>query len=63
MSRFNIFCNPFIEAQVGYLLDTYDAALRKQTEEYWRQTIAREIIETFPYMANIELVESKIRNG
>lgn len=46
----NIFRNPFIEAQVGYLLDAYDDGLRKQTEEYWRQTIVNEVLQRIESM-------------
>lgn len=43
MFRLNIFRNHNIDAQVGYLMDAYDQGLRKQTETYWRDTIAAEI--------------------
>lgn len=41
--RINIFRNPHIDAQVGYLLDSMIDARRKETEEYWRSTITDEI--------------------
>ena len=43
MGKINIFRNPFIDTQVGMLVDAYEDGLRKQTEEYWRKTIAQEI--------------------
>ena len=48
--RFNIFKNSRVDAQVGYLLDTYDDALRKKTEQYWRTTIANEVFNSCPYI-------------
>lgn len=45
MSRFNIFRNPIIDTQVSMLMDTFDLALRRQTEEYWRTVIVNEILE------------------
>jgi len=41
----NIFRNPFIDAQIGYLIDSYEGGLRKQTESYWRETIANDILK------------------
>jgi hypothetical protein len=46
--RLNIFRNPAIDAQVGYLIDSYQDALRKQTEEYWRNKITEEFINACP---------------
>ena len=49
--RINIFRNPFIDAQVGYLIDGMVDARRKETEQYWREKIVKEIqqrIETIP---------------
>lgn len=43
--RLNIFRNPFIDAQVGYLLDSMTDARRRETEEYWRNTIVKEIMQ------------------
>lgn len=43
--RFNIFRNPFIDAQVTMFIDTFDEAIRKQTESYWRNEIAKELEE------------------
>ena len=40
---FNIFRNPFIDAQVGYLLDSMIDARRKETEEYWRGIFEKEL--------------------
>lgn len=42
--KFNIFRNPFVDAQVGMLLGSFDDGIRKQTESYWRDTISKEII-------------------
>lgn len=63
MAKFNIFRNPFIETQVGYLLDAYDDGLRKQTEEYWRTKIAGEVLTKFPYAANINVIAEQIRTN
>lgn len=41
--RLNIFRNPFIDTQVGYLIDSMVDARRKETEAYWRTTIVNEI--------------------
>ncbi len=41
--RINIFRNPFMDAQVGYFLDSMIDARRKETEEYWRTVIVNEI--------------------
>lgn len=41
--KLNIFRNPFIDSQVGYLIDSYEDGLRKQTESYWRNKISEEI--------------------
>jgi hypothetical protein len=40
--KINIFRNPFIDAQVGFLIDSYEDGLRKQTESYWRKVIDKE---------------------
>lgn len=40
--KINIFRNPFVDAQVGYLLDSMVDARRKETEGYWREAISRE---------------------
>lgn len=48
--RFNIFRNPFVDSQVTFLLDTYDQALRNQTEEYWRDKIINEILQRIEKM-------------
>lgn len=41
--KLNIFRNPFVDSQVGLLLESYDDRLRRQTESYWRNKIASEI--------------------
>jgi len=43
--KFNIFRNPTIDAQVGYLIDSYQDALRNQTRDYWTEKISMEIAE------------------
>ena len=48
--RLNIFRNPFIDVQVGYLVDNLIDARRKETEEYWRETITKEILERMEYL-------------
>jgi len=63
MVKFNIFRNPFVDAQVSMLMDSYDNAQRKQTEQYWRSKIAGEILSAFPNMTNISIVADRIRNG
>ena len=45
MMRINIFRNPYIDAQVGMLLDSLDHARRKETEAYWRSMIVKEILQ------------------
>lgn len=42
--RFNIFRNPFVDAQVSMLLGSFDDGIRNQTEQYWREKISQEII-------------------
>jgi hypothetical protein len=42
--KMNIFRNPFVDVQVKMLMDSYDDGLRKQTESYWRNKIANEIV-------------------
>jgi hypothetical protein len=41
--RFNVFRNPYIDAQAGMLVDNFEQAVRNQSEEYWRNEIAKEI--------------------
>lgn len=41
--RINIFRNPFVDTQVGYLLDSMVDARRKETESYWTETILNRI--------------------
>lgn len=43
--RINIFRNPHIDAQVGYLIDSMVDSRRKETEKFWRQKITQEILE------------------
>ena len=43
--RFNIFRNPYVDAQVNMLLSSFDDGIRNQTEEYWRDKIAQEIVD------------------
>ena len=43
--KINIFRNPFIDVQVGYLIDNLVDARRKETESYWREVIVKEILE------------------
>jgi hypothetical protein len=43
--KFNIFRNPNIDAQVGYLIDSYQDALRNQTRDYWTEKIGVGIAE------------------
>jgi hypothetical protein len=43
--RLNIFRNHNIDAQVGYLIDAYQDALRSQTKGYWTEKIIIEISE------------------
>jgi hypothetical protein len=47
MVRLNIFRNPFIDARVEILMDSFDKALYSQTEEYWRGVCASEIRELY----------------
>jgi hypothetical protein len=44
--KFNIFRNSFIDAQVGYLLDSMVDARRKETEQYWRNKLQKEFQES-----------------
>lgn len=43
MPRFNIFRNKLADVQVKYLMDNFDSAIAKQTEQYWREKISEEI--------------------
>lgn len=45
MVNFNIFRNPFIDTQVSFLLGTLEDARRRETEQYWRNTIVNEILK------------------
>lgn len=40
--KINIFRNPFIDAQAGYLMDMMIDARRKETESYWRAVLEKE---------------------
>lgn len=40
MMRINIFRNPFMDAQVGYFIDSMVDARRKETEAYWTEQFA-----------------------
>ena len=48
MSRFNIFRNRNIDTQVSYLLQSFEDGLNRQTEDYWRKTIAEQIYDACP---------------
>jgi hypothetical protein len=52
MSRFNIFRNPYTDAQLGYLLDTMVDSRRRETESYWRTVIAEEVKNSCSYFRN-----------
>lgn len=43
--KINIFRNPFIDAQIGYLMDNMIDARRKETEAYWRGVVAKEVLD------------------
>ena len=43
--RVNVFRNPFIDAQVSFLMGSLDDARRRETEQYWRTAIVNEILE------------------
>jgi hypothetical protein len=43
--KINIFRNPFVDTQVGYLIDGMVHARRKETESYWRETLEKEFQE------------------
>ena len=43
--RLNIFRNPFMDAQVGYFLDSMIDARRKETEAYWREVVTKEVLD------------------
>ena len=74
--KINIFRNPHIDAQVGYLIDTLIDARRKETEAYWRGVVTKEvldIIRTLEYDGDyckvihscdlIELIESRVKDA
>jgi len=41
--RFNVFRNPYVDVQARMLVDNFEQAVRNQSEEYWRDEIAKEI--------------------
>ena len=43
--KINIFRNPFVDTQVGFLIDAMVDARRKETEAYWRETLEKEFQE------------------
>lgn len=53
--RINIFRNPFIDVQVGYLIDNMVDARRKETESYWREIVQRETIDRIKYRLESEV--------
>ena len=66
MAKFNIFRNPFIDAQVSMLMGSFDDAVRRQTEEYWRNEIAIQILDRCPERPVCDqclLVSSFVRRG
>lgn len=54
---FSLPCDPFI----SHMRIAYEDGLRKETEEYWRDTIAREVLEQLPYLQNIDMVVAVIK--
>ena len=48
--KLNIFRNPFIDAQVKFILDAFDDVKKRETEDYWRTTIVNEILERIESM-------------
>lgn len=50
-------CDPFI----SHMRIAYEDAIRKETEEYWRNIIAQEVRGQLPYLQNIDMVISVIR--
>lgn len=50
--RLNIFRNPHIDAQVGYLVDAHQDALRNQTKNYWTEKISQEIMTMISHRIN-----------
>ena len=41
--RLNIFRNPHIDSTIAHMRIAYEENMRKETEQYWRSFIAREI--------------------
>ena len=48
--KLNIFRNPFIDAQVKFILDAFDDVKKRETEDYWRTTIVNEILQRIESM-------------
>ena len=48
--KLNIFRNPFIDAQVKFILDAFDDVKKQETEDYWRTTIVNEILQRIESM-------------
>jgi hypothetical protein len=64
--KLNIFRNPYIDAQIGYFMDNFDQAVRNQTEDYWRNTIADEVLQRCPMgllCPQCAEISKRIRNG
>jgi len=51
--------DPFI----SHMRIAWQDSIRKDTEEYWRSTIAQEVFTKFPYAVNIEVVAKEIRKN
>lgn len=45
--KINIFRNPFVDAQIGYLMDSMVDARRKETENYWRGILTKEMSDEY----------------
>ena len=76
MMKLNIFHNPHIDAQVGYLMDALIDARRKETEAYWRGVMTKEILDIITSLEYdgdyckvihscdlIELIESRVQHA
>lgn len=64
--KFNIFRNPFVDSQVAMLMGSFDDAVRRQTEEYWRNEIAIQILDRCPDTPTCDdclLTASFVRRG
>lgn len=51
--------DPFI----SHMRISYEDSIRKQTEEFWRNTIASEITEKFRYVQSLDHVTNFIINN